>query len=752
MTNERRSTTRAILSGTIGAALMLAACVASAPRATLPGEGDDTGKTVLYRDTWGVPHIYAPTVAAGLYAEGWAQAEDRPRQLLLDLMMGMGEYASVVGKDGLQVDLRSRLWDHYGMAKGHWQDVRADVREQVEAFARGIDDYYTAHPQDVPDWWRGRHVDPYMVVAFTRLFIYNWSIDEVYGDLRRGGIQSNFAPAQRGSNEFAIAPRRTAAKAAILAIDPHLAWDGPSRFFAVRIHAGELQVSGVALAGAPYIGIGHSRTMAWAMTTGGPDTADVYELALDPTDRTRYRYDGEWRALTSRDVTLAVHDAEPHHETLWFSHHGPIIGWGAEGSNQAYAAKIAYADAINLVEALYEFNTGGGGYQAAVRGLATLMLLPQNIMVADTSGHIYYQRTGRVPRRPDGYDWSKPVDGSTSATEWQGLHPASDHLQVLDPPQGWMQNCNIPPDAMMPGSPFQPGTAKDYLFASREYGEKLSGWTNQRGARAVELLSADDSVTIEEAMEYVNDIAPYGADRWIEALRAADAAAGGEHASDAPYRAALEALAKWDGKLAADSRGALIYDYWRSQLLEEAGQDAAKLRELAAGVDDWYANVSGKPARPPTVSPESQRLLVGAFARATARLAAERGESGVYGDRNRVGRGERSWPLAGGGGNQLLGLTTLRNVGYGEPREDHSRWGARGQTSTHVVLLTDPPQGWQYLPWGQSDRPDSPHYRDQAEKLFSARKLAPTWWRPEDLADHIESRTVLDGAPGGAGP
>ena len=544
---------------------------AAAPRADsdLPGTGADAGRTVIYRDSWGVPHIYAPTIAAGLYAEGWAQAEDRPDQLLRDLMMGLGEFASVVGEPGLEVDLRTRMWDHYGVAKSHWGELRSEVREHLEAFARGINDCYAAHPGDVPEWWRGRQVDPYMVLAFTRLFTYNWSIDEVYGDLRRGGITPSFSPSQRGSNQFAIAPSRSAEKAAILAIDPHLSWDGPSRFWEFRIHAGEFQGSGTILAGAPYMGNGHSRTLAWAMTTGGPDTADVYELTLDPADPNRYRYDGEWRQLTTREVTIAVRDQPSIAQPLEFSHHGPII---ARANGKAYAAKVAYAEVVNLPEAIYELNVGGDGYQAAVRALATLALFPQNVMVADTSGHIYYQRTGRVPRRPDGYDWSKPVDGSTSATEWQGFHPASDHLQVLDPPQGWMQNCNIPPDAMMPGSPFQLGVAEDYLFGSREYGE-LSGWTNQRGARAVELLAADDSVTVEEAMAYINDLEPYGADRWIEALRAADGAVGTEQAAQPGYRAGLDALAKWDGRLAADSHGALVYDYWRHQIFEEYSQE-----------------------------------------------------------------------------------------------------------------------------------------------------------------------------------
>jgi acyl-homoserine-lactone acylase len=372
-------------------------------------------------------------------------------------------------------------------------------------------------------------------------------------------------------------------------------------------------------------------------------------------------------------------------------------------------------------------------------------------MVADTKGHIYYQRTGRVPRRADGYDWSKPVDGSTKATEWQGFHDATDHLQVLDPPQGWMQNCNIPPDAMMPGSPFQLGVTKDYLFGSREYGE-LAGWTNQRGARAVELLAADDSVTVEEAKAYINDLVPYGHERWIQALREADAAVGAEDGGSPGYRAGLESLAAWDGRLAPDSRGALVYDYWREQLVMESTKELAGMRALAEQIDDWYAVVRGAPAAPLSVTTENQHLLVRAMARAMKRLLAEHGDSATYGDRNRVGRGDRSWPLGGGGGSNLLGLTTLRNLGYGDVREDHTRWGVRGQTSTQIVQLTTPPRSWSYLPWGMSDRPESQHYADQAEKLFSRGTLKPSWWRPEELAGNVESRTVLEKAPRAAIP
>jgi acyl-homoserine lactone acylase PvdQ len=711
-------------------------CVESGP--PLPGEGDDAGRTVIYRDTWGVPHIYAPTVEEGLYAQGWTQAQDRPEQLLFNLLMAIGELSAVVGEDGVDVDLRSHLFDHYGTAKRGWESLSPEQQAHLRAFVAGMNDYYREHPGDVP-WWKGREIDAYMVVAFGRFFLYNWSIDEAYGDLRRGGVDPGFEPELRASNQFAVAPSRSAEGAAILAIDPHLPWNGPSRFWEFRVHAGPWEGSGATLPGVPYIGLGHTRHLAWAMTTGGPDTADVYELTLSSgSGPPRYRFEGEWRELTSRPVTIEVRDAEPHEDTLWFSHHGPLI---ARQGNKAWAAKIAYQGVATTNDAWRELNFASD-YTGALRATETLTLFPQNVMVADSSGNIYYQRTGRVPRRPDGPDWSRPVDGRTSATEWQGFHPSSDHLQVKNPPQGYMQNCNIPPDAMMPDSPFRLDATVDYIFSSRDHGPSRDGWTNQRGARAIELLSADESVTAEEAIAYINDVTVFGSDRWMEALRQADEAAGDRFAEHAHYEAGLEGLLSWDRRSTADSPGALKYDSWRAQLVSDHGREDA--RALAAAIDDWYAIVEQREPRPLELTADQLRMLTESFAGAMDAIVEHHGSlDAPYGDHHRVGRGEASWPLGGGG--HAPGTSTLRAMGYErEEREGHSRWGRAGQSSTQVVVMSDPPRSWIYLPLGQSDREDSPHFTDQAEKLFSRRELKPSWWLPEDLAPHVESRTVLE--------
>ena len=130
--------------------------VLTAFSADLPGTGQDEGQTVIYRDTWGIPHIYAPTDEAGLYAQGYALAEDRPERLLLNLLTAKGELASVQGEAAVANDLRSNMWDHYGVAKRGWDEMQPVLQNHLWAFARGINDFYKEHPKDVPEWWQGR--------------------------------------------------------------------------------------------------------------------------------------------------------------------------------------------------------------------------------------------------------------------------------------------------------------------------------------------------------------------------------------------------------------------------------------------------------------------------------------------------------------------------------------------------------------------------------------------------------------------
>src|SRR6202008_1436771 len=127
--------------------------------------------------------------------------------------------------------------------------------------------------------------------------------------------------------EMPIAPSRSALHVPIAIVDPHLGWYGQFRFYEARLYARDeaFNVSGVAILGVPLPTLGHSRYCSVAMTTGGPDTSDIFEEEMDPANRNRSRYDGQWRDLTIRKVTINVKNngkVEPHEVSLAFSHHG----------------------------------------------------------------------------------------------------------------------------------------------------------------------------------------------------------------------------------------------------------------------------------------------------------------------------------------------------------------------------------------------------------------------------------------------
>jgi acyl-homoserine lactone acylase PvdQ len=363
------------------------------------GAASDAGKLVVYRDSYGVPHIYAPTVEAGLYAMGFTQAEDRLEELLKNYLRALGEMAASFGPGELMGDMQSRLWQHYEVAKKNYSRIDPVVRKHVEAFVAGINDYLASHRSEVPSWWGDRKIDPCMTVAHGRHFMWGWPTGQALSELQRAGVYPSLAADKRSSNEMVISRRRSSAKAPILIIDPHLSWWGAQRFWEFRIHAGELHGSGFTLPGSPYIGLGHNDNVAWAMTTGGPDTADIYRLTLNPDDPTQYRYDAGWRNLEQRQVSIAVKgEAKPRELTFLYSHHGPVVG---RKGKEAFAARLAYADEVQFAEAFYRFNMAKDIAQFR-RGLDLNQLMPQNIMAADTAGDIYYQRAGRVPIRPDG--------------------------------------------------------------------------------------------------------------------------------------------------------------------------------------------------------------------------------------------------------------------------------------------------------------------------------------------------------------
>ena len=669
----------------------------------------DITQVDILRDEFGVPHIFATTPAGAAYGSGYAQAEDRLEELLRNYRKAEGTMSEVFGEQFFQHDYRQRLWRHRDLARESYAKQPAHIRQILDAYHAGLTRYMREHPEKVPDW--APRPQPWHQLALSRYIIFGWPEGEMLGELARAGITPEFPsyrasiakldePAYRGSNEMLISPRRTAMHAPIAVIDPHLSWYGEFRFYEIRLYGGPLKVSGAAIAGLPFPSLGHSPYCSIAMTTGGPDTSDIFEEELGEG---QYKFTGLWKPLTVRTDKIGVKtDQGVDWREVRFeeTHHGPIV---AHKNGKAYSAATPYARETGLMAQSYAMMTARNLAEMKT-ALASFQLMQQNIMIGTVDGDTYYLRNGRVPIRPKGCDASKPMPGASGECEWQGLHKIEDLVQILNPPQGYMQNNNIAPQYMMKDSPMTPDQYPSDLYNAP------NPPVHQRSQMSVEELAAAVHVTPEQAIAIAFSPGVYHAELWQQRV----ARVAGANSI------VVELLKKWDGHADSSSRAALAFYLFKTSFADPA---------IGRAVDP-----------PESLTDENVRA---ALEKAEWRLRTEFAPEAVYGTLFRVGRkgATRTFPVSGG---------TLREAGMATPRAisfskvGNEMIGHTGQTSTQIVILTKPPRSFMIIPLGESDDPKSPHFDDQAERLFSKSIAKPTYFmRPAELKRHVTQRTHL---------
>ncbi|MGA3156651.1 MAG: penicillin acylase family protein [Steroidobacteraceae bacterium] len=684
----------------------------------------------LYRDDWGVPHLYAEREEDAFYGLGYAQAEDRLVGMLRKFLDARGESASVFGAEAVPSDLRARQWMQLERAKSGIRNLEPQLLKDYQQFIAGVQQYMSDHPQEVPSW--APPLDPSLPIAVMNSVLLG--VDEVDGieDCSRAGVavsEQNRGGFSAGglsvaSNEWVLMPWRTADHVVMNLADSHVPFGGELRAFEFRLHAGSLEVSGFSGDGLVLPVVAHNRNVAWGMTAGGPDVADCYAVEVDHDHPRSYLMDGKWRHMITRRVTIAVKGGSPVvREFEYTRHNGVLSPVVARRGDTAYVVSSPYMDQSGRVEEqLYRMDQSKN-MQEFRQAMALLGLFSQNVMAGSADGHSLYVRAGRVPIRPAGYNWRMPVPGNTSATAWRGIHPIEDLVVVEDPDAGYMTNNNVAPDMMTE----QRTVAADRYSPEAFY--DIPGFSNARGRRVIQQLSKAFAFSTENAMDLVLDEQWEGTADWIEALRQSlNARADFMSKTPPAMRRFADRILHFDGQAREESAAALDYLYWRRAIGEAADvalpEAVTSHRELT--------------------SVQRQALLGGLeLAMATMRSEQVNAEA-TLGDVYRVGRGGSSWPIGGvkfqSGSEEI---TTLRAMQSEAPDAQGLRWVTGGQRQPTLTVFSIPIQSFTSAPFGQSDHPESPHYSDQA-RLLSERRLKSTYFNRDDLLKHVESRTVLE--------
>ncbi len=655
----------------------------------------------VYRDVWGVPHVYGLGEEEALYGQGYAQAQDRLGTIYKAYRKANGRMSEAFGEGWVEHDYRQRLLGHMDESRKRYGEISRKARRGIESFISGIRAFADENPKLVPDW--SCEVQPSGMVTLGWFIISGWQLSEAAGKLAR------MRKEDRTSNEWAVSRSRSRDGVVMACIDPHVRWEDEWLFHEVHLHGGDLHVFGFSPVGTPYVSLGHNRYLSWAMTTGGPDTSDVYEEELNP-DGSKYLYDGKWVDLQKETITINVRTGEGLKQAerdIIRTHHGPVA---MISGDRAYAFKLSLLNQVHLLDQIRSMNIARN-LGEFLEALSMLQLMPQNLMYADIQGNTYYQRSGRVPIRPKGYDWQRPVPGSTSRTEWLGIRPMQDLVQILNPPSGFMQNCNISPGKMTFNSP---------LTASR-YPRDLynTSWdrTNPRSSRFLEIMRKNHKIGVQKGLDIMVDTTLHG----TEELRRKLWLAYTHHKASYPsLEKAVQIIHGWDSSTDVESVGMTLYTLW--------------LRELQSTTDRVGV---GRIRRSKALRDSDRQALLSALHKACEYMLGRFGSIEVaWGRVHRGRRGDRSWPLAGCD-------DTLRSIGTDEPDDEGVFYASRGQSCPTLVVFKSPIESYSAVPYGQSEDHPSPHYTDQGEKLFAQKRLKPTWFSEVGLLQNLESSISL---------
>jgi penicillin amidase len=689
--------------------LWLTFCAATVLSAAANSPEFQTRSVTIYRDTYGVPHIYAKTDAGAVFGLMYAQAEDNFWQLETDYIRALGRMAEVEGQAGISNDILFRAWEVERRSREHYDHATPQLRALCDAFAAGVNHYLETHPQTHPRLLA--HFEPWFILAEEHRGPAGAGI--AAADRQRafpaisGTPDTEAAPPDpnEGSNMWAVSPSRSASGRALLLINPHVGFFGGGQRYEAHLHSDQgLDVSGFAILGTPYIRSGHNRYLGWSHTNNYAQTADVYLETFDvPGDPLSYRYGGgHRRAVEWKDQLRIKTEKGIETRTVTFrkTHHGPILGM-RDGQGFAVCAaatnggvmeqRWAMAKARNLRE-----------FQAA---LARVTLTGSNTIYADRAGNIYYLHGNAIPKRSMKFDWSKPVDGSDPETEWQGLHTLAELPQVLNPKSGYVQNCNSTPFLTSDGDDNpKRGEYPAYMAPEPD---------TPRAQRSRAILSGTAKFTFAQWTQLGLDTKVGIAAAQIDALRAAYTKLKESDAARAGALADLVAtLAEWDQVARNESVAATLLV--RMVMRENAGaaDPITALEQVKSGLESVWG---------------------------TWRVA--------WGDANRLQRVHTSGtqeqfsdarPSVPVPGAPTFTGTIFTFGARAVPGQ--KRWyGTVGDTYVSVVEFGKKPLARSLLVLGESADPESKHYTDQAE-LYSKQQFKPAWFELGEIRKHLERK------------
>ena len=552
------------------------------------------------RDIHGVPHIAASSWRGALYGLGYMHAIDRPTQLLFSRAVASGQSTELI-TDKPELLEMDRFFRRTGLFLNLDQevgDLDDETFDQLTAYCEGVNDGMKSSRRSLPMWATGFVPQPWnqrsvllmgQLLSFGGLAVGQQQNERILLDLIKAGVaddklrelfkplldEADFEllrqvkivgqlsdealelitdlPRLAGSNAWAVAPRRSATGAALIASDPHLEVNRlPAIWYEAELHwgdRGEKYVLGATLPGCPLFAVARTHQLSWGVTYLKGDTSDYFieDCRTGGSTGWQYRRGQEWLDFDVREECIARKGHAAETMRVFYNEQGTLEAEPKPGNAGYYLSLSWIGDQLGSGRSIATWlEVVSAADTAQAMDLVRDCPLPTLCWVfADVEGHIGMQANGWFPRRPREHHGLLPIPAWDKRNHWKGKLNTNVLPRVYDPPEGFVASANE--DINEPGGPMlvtQP--VPDY-----------------RKRRIVERLEQLSSATVEDMQALQYDVI---------SLQARDLLA--VFLPCLPAGKIKDRLAKWDCNYSTDSYEATLFSrLYRNVLLEIFGHE-----------------------------------------------------------------------------------------------------------------------------------------------------------------------------------
>ncbi|CAN5823529.1 acylase [soil metagenome] len=642
----------------------------------------DPSRITIARDSFGVPHIFAPTDAEVAYGLAWAHAEDDFESLQLVILSGKAKLGTALGRKGAEADYVINLLRCRKLVDDQWSELSPDFVALINGYVQGLNAYAESHKDEI----RYKKAFPFNEKEYLTATVFSLSIfcgvDNALPKILGGSIATLPGFSTEGSNAFAFHPSKTTTGEAFLAINAHQPVEGITAFYEAHLQSEEgWNILGGLFPGGCLIFHGTNENLGWAHTVNNPDKIDVYQLKMNPKNSNQYKFDGIWIDLEVKKARLKIKGIPiTVSKKVYWSKYGATV----KTKKGVFSMRLPANMDCKALEEWYRMNKAKN-FTEFYSALKMTSLPMFNIMYADRYDTIFYISNAKLPVRNPApqYKWRSTLPGDTSATLWTSFKPVTALPQYINPGSGYLYNTNH--------SPFL-ATEKAYDLNAKNFDQNdgFELFENNRSERVAELLKSVDKINYQKFKQIKFD------QQYPEQLQFAYGIKNmlGLNANEYPeIKEVITTLQQWDKQATVSSKGAaiflLLYDYL-----------ATKLKGVA----------------PRQVTVEES---VETFKYINNYLLKNFGTLDItLGDIQKLVRGNDARPASG--------LPDMLAATYTESYKNGMRKVTTGDA--YICLVRYPKTGLPIIEsvntFGASSHPGSPHFMDQME-MFQNKKLKP---------------------------